>query len=293
MIKIGFLGPSGSFSEQATIQFKEIYTSYFSLSEELTFYPQNSITDSLLCVSEKSLDMCIVPIENLVEGAVNSTLDVLADKDNLFINCDFPVKISECLLAKNKSKNNIKNIFSHPQGIGQCARYIAKNFSDSTITFTNSTSEAANLASKSEDGIAAIASKLCAEKYNLEILESDIQDVKNNFTRFVCVSRDINLNNNFNNNKENFIFKSSIVFSTENNPGCLYKILSIFDIWNINLTKIESRPSKTSLGEYIFFADCEHDFCSKDLEDALKMVQRKTSFFRSLGCFPSFKTDSI
>jgi prephenate dehydratase len=286
MKKIGFLGPVGTYSEEAALNFSELYEKNTAINkEDLLLHPCSTIAGSLLSVANSELDMCVVPIENLIEGPVNSTLDILAQESSLYINCDFKVKIENYLLALTDNPSEITTIISHPQPIGQCSQFINQNFPNCKILYSNSTSEAAKQVKNSDGTLAAIASPRAAKQYNLNVLRENIQDIELNYTRFICASRELNV---FNKNLDKNLYKTSIVFSTQNKPGSLYKILSIFDLWDINLTKIESRPSKTTLGEYIFFVDVEGSVENSNVSDALKIIKRKTSFLKLLGSFPSY-----
>ncbi|MFA6308756.1 MAG: prephenate dehydratase [Clostridia bacterium] len=276
MMKIGFLGPRGTFSEEALRKYTERLKEY-----EVCEY--TTIPDLIMAVENKEIDEAIAPIENSLEGGVNSTLDLLAAVEDILIKAEVAIDIRENLLAKKGTKTeDIRMILSHPQPIGQCRQYINDNFPDATIKIVYSTAGAAEEVASSKENCAAIGAALAAEVYGLEILAAGIQDGFNNTTRFVVISH--------NDSGPTGNDKTSIVFSTEDKPGSLYSILDIFNLWDINMTKIESRPAKNQLGRYIFFVDIEGHIEDDNIRDALTMIQRKTSFYRFLGSYPMYVT---
>lgn len=294
MHKIGFLGPKGTFSQEAVeyymaklvekgVNNKEVFNSH-----NIKECPFNSIRDIFFALQNDDIDEAIVPIENSIEGAVNETLDLLATDLTLIIKGDFTIPIRQNLLVRGNTKlGNIKYILSHPQPIGQCKDFIYENLPRAEIKLIYSTAGAAEIVAKGEYGLqaAAIGSFIAAKEYGLKILMENIQDKENNFTRFVIISKEaVHLELIAENLGK---YKTSVVFSTENKPGSLYRILEIFNLWDINMTRIESRPAKKQLGQYIFFVDIEGNTRDNDVRDALTMVKRKTSFFKLLGSYPS------
>ncbi|HOJ12297.1 MAG TPA: prephenate dehydratase [Clostridiales bacterium] len=244
----------------------------------------NNIGDMLAAIKQGYIHEAVVPIENSLEGPVNETLDLMASDMDLKIKGEVIIPIRQNLLVrKGTCINDIKYILSHPQPVGQCRDYIFKNFPEAEIKLVYSTAGAAEMVSKDEYGFtaAAIGSLTAADVYGLEILAKNIQDGENNFTRFVIIAGE--------DSGKTGDDKTSLVFSTENKPGSLYRILEIFNLWDINMTKIESRPAKKQLGQYIFFVDIEGHREDEDVKDALIMVKRKTSYFKLLGSYPVFK----
>lgn len=275
MIAVGYLGPSGTFSEQAAL-------SYFNSSKEYEFISFPTIQHLLQAVEKGEVIKGVVPIENSIEGAVNTTVDMLAFDVDLKIQAEVVIPIRHYLLGfKEYTMDMIKQVLSHTQAIGQCRNYLHTNIPKADIVFTSSTAEAAREVSVNKAPRVAIGTLLAAKKYGLSVLDSDIQDQKQNETRFVVVGKD--------EGKKGDKCKTSLVFSTENKPGDLYRILNIFSLWDINMTKITSRPSKRKLGEYVFFIDIEGHKLEEDMKDALMMIQRKTSFFKLLGSYEIFE----
>jgi prephenate dehydratase len=273
MLKIGFLGPKGTFSHEAM----EKYTAL----RRYTSYDYNNIPDMFNAIKRQDIDEAIVPIENSIEGAVNATMDMLASEEDLKIKGELVVPIKQNLLVKKCTGfKDIRCILSHPQPIGQCRKYINSNFAGVEIKYVYSTAGAAEEVARGGIGLAAIASLKAAEVYELEVLARNIQDADNNFTRFIVIAKS--------DSERTGNDKTSIVFSTENRPGSLYRVLDIFNLWDINMTRIESRPAKEQLGMYIFFVDIIGHRDDDDIRDALAMVKRKTSFFKFLGSYPAF-----
>ncbi len=263
-MKIGCLGPEASFSYQAA---KEL----FPTDEIITC---NSIITVFDLVEEGEVEKGVVPLENSTGGSVSITLDELISK-NVFINSDYYIKIEHTLLSNYKLED-IKQIFSHPQAFAQCKDWLKKNARDKELIEYSSTSKAAEKASQT-DFAAAIASKLAGEKFGLEVLEEAINDKGKNETRFIIFSKIENASLN----KE----KTSLIFGTKNEPGSLFKILECFKNENINLTKLESRPSTTKEWDYLFFVDFEGNLSNENIKKAIEEVRSNTSEVKILGSY--------
>lgn len=274
MLKIGFLGPKGTFSHEALLKYKEGNT-YSAVDF-------SSIQELLQAVQSNDVDEAIVPIENSIEGAVNATLDIMAFDVDLLIKSELVIPIRENLLVKKgTSFGEIKHVLSHPQPLGQCRNFLSTSLSGAVIRATYSTAGAAEEVASGNGDSAAIGSLAAAEVYGLEIIKKDIQDSEKNYTRFVVVShKDADKTGHD---------KTSIVFSTDDKPGSLYRVLDIFNLWDINMSRIESRPAKNQLGRYIFFVDIHGHREDDDIKDALTMIKRKSSFFKFLGSYPNWE----
>ena len=266
-MKIGYLGPEGTFSQLAAKK-------YASGADVLVQYP--SIAELAIAANNNHVDAAVLPIENSLEGGVNTTLDFLAFDCDLIICAEILLKISQSILSNSET---VTKIYSHPQPIGQCGRYISQNYGSVSIVFTASTAQAAQLAAK-EEGAAAIGSDALADIYGLKVVARGIEDVRTNTTRFVFVLK--------NSAPARGADKTSIVFSVSDKPGALYKMLSIFDIFEINMVKIESRPAKTALGAYVFFVDINGSVEDERVCKALELIKYKSTFFKNLG---SYKED--
>jgi prephenate dehydratase len=271
MLKIGYLGPAGTFSHEAVKK--------YAGDKPYTAAEYSSISELLLAVQNNELDEAVVPMENSIEGAVNATIDMMAFEVNLMIKAELIIPVKEHLLAKKgTSLKDVRYVLSHPQPIGQCRRFLTENLPDAKTIPVLSTAAAAKQVSESGFGYAAIGSEAAAEAYDLEILQDNIQDMQDNCTRFIVASHT--------DSKRTGNDRTSIVFSTDDKPGSLYRILDIFNLWDINMSRIESRPAKSMLGRYIFFVDLIGHRDDEDLKEALIMVKRKTSFYKFLGSYP-------
>jgi prephenate dehydratase len=269
-MKIAYLGPQGSFSYEAA---KKVYD-----KEQFLAYP--SIIDCLQVVENAEVSAAVVPIENSTEGAVTETLDYLFHRSKLKVVTELVMKVNQQFLIHPQNKDKqIERILSHSQAIAQSREFLHQNYPQTPICHTPSTANAAEyLANHSVQKFAAIGSKLLAQMYNLFVLHQDIQDVKTNRTRFWVLGQKV---------PHQFVvseFKSSLAFTMPKNiPGILNSALAVFAKRNINLTKIESRPLKTVLGEYFFWLDCADVSSEKLFEDALEELKLLGEKIRFLG----------
>lgn len=267
---LGYLGPSGTFSQQAAIEWSQG-------NEETREY--STIYSAILAVENGDIDRAIVPIENSIDGSINTTLDTLAFDTDLYITGEYILHISENLMVKKGTKKeDIKIITSHPQPIGQCSRLLSHEFADVKIEFTDSTASAAKRVSESDGTVACIGSPNSAELYGLDILCPDCGDEANNSTRFVIIEK----------NPAKTVSehdKTSVVFAVDNKPGSLYSAIELLAGSNINMTKIESRPMKDKLGKYVFFIDIDGNIDDASIYFALDKLRRHTYFYKFLGSY--------
>jgi len=271
--KIALLGPTGTLTEEALRKSLDL------ANKELVFY--NSIQEVIAAVEKREADKGFVAIENSIEGSVNPTLDMLAFETNLLIEQEFVCGIAQNLIApKNLKKADIQAIISHPQASAQCRLYLMREFAGVPILAANSTAEAARLvASEPEKKMAAIGTALAAKLYGLKIMAKNIQDFADNQTRFVLLGNQISARTGYD--------KTSIVcFIYEDKPGSLLQILQEFAYRYINLTKIQSRPTRKALGEYCFFVDMEGHIEDQPVAEALKCLKCKLRKVKVLGSYP-------
>lgn len=267
---LGYLGPVGSFSHLAALNFSQG-------ADELKEY--KTIFAAIKAVDDGEIERCIVPIENSIEGCINTTLDMLAFDVDLYITGEYVLHISQNLMVrKGTKKEDITVITSHPQAIGQCAGLIAREFPNADIEFADATSAAAKRVSEEGGNVACIASPNSAALYDLEVLYADCGDDKNNSTRFVILEKKPCMTVTGHD-------KSSIAFTTEDKPGSLYKALELFVKENINLKKIESRPMKNELGKYMFFIDIDGNIDNATIYFALDKLRSNTTFYKFLGSY--------
>ena len=221
-----------------------------------------------------------MPIENSIEGPVGITLDSLAHKFDLKIFKEIIIPINQNLIVNPGCRmEDIEDVYSHAQAIAQCQEFITKNRIQPHYAVSTARASKDIIGHKNK---AAIGNKIAAELYNLEILKANIQDTDNNETRFVVVS---NKDHEPTGND-----KTSIIFSIyEDRPGGLYNVLGFFQKNNINLTKIESRPSKKGLGKYLFFVDFIGHIQDDVVQNILNEIGNHTYFLKVLGSYPEFK----
>lgn len=249
----------------------------YTNGKDYTEIKAKTITEAIMLLINDEVDECIVPLENSIKGTVLETLDLLIEEKNLNIVHEEILDIQHCLLSNKKyNKEEIEKIFSHIQALGQCKKYIHNNIKNCELIEVESTAKGAEMVKNIEKS-ACIANKMCAEIYGLQVIEENIQDRTNNQTRFIVLSKKIE------NKKGNT--KISLAFSTVNSPGALYKILGLFNIFDVNLTKIESRPAQTGLGEYWFWVDLEGNIQDEKIKSLLDIIKDKCSYFRILGMY--------
>ena len=270
--KLYFLGPKGSYTQSAS----EKFSSYINIEELVSV---DSIYEISQILKEGNLNEygAIIPIENSIEGIVRESQDNLADlaKVGYRIQAETCLDIEHSLVSFGK-KEEIKTIISHPQALAQCRNYIFKNWGNNIdLIPTLSTSNAVLTLKNTDPTIAAIASEFCAKTYNVPIQDSKINDEKNNKTRFVLLTK-FNPKNNFQN-------KTSIVFSTENIPGALNKVLTILEKYGLNMSYIDSRPSRKELGEYVFYIDFAGHIEDLAVKNALEEIQPFIKMFEILS----------
>ena len=273
MSSVGYLGPRGTFSDEA------LEASLSSAFDDKV--PYASIPDVLYAVQNGEVDSGLVPIENSIEGSVNVTLDTLAFETDLMIEREVVLPVSHCLVVRpGVTREQIVGIVSHPQPTAQCRGFLSRWFTDVPITATISTADAARVVSESDEPLAAIANRLAAEIYALEVLDCDLEDYPGNTTRFVLVGKD--------RPERTGKDKTSIAcFIQANRPGSLLEILQEFAGRGINLSKIESRPTKKVLGEYYFFMDIEGHIDDPEVKAAIGSLVVKLRELKLLGSYPA------
>ncbi|MGQ4875105.1 MAG: prephenate dehydratase [Promethearchaeia archaeon] len=273
IIRVGFLGPEGSFTHQAALNF-------FSKSGT-EFSAEKSISEIFDKIEKEILDFGVVPIENSLQGTVRETLDNLIEK-NLIIYGETELRITQNLLAlESSSIDKIKSIYSHPQAFAQTRSWIKANIPLAKLINTSSTSEAAKIVRElNDESNAAIGPLIAGKIYGLKVLNTRIEDYPDNFTRFLVISK-----------KENELkgdkVKTSIVYVTKHVPGALYRVLKLFAEGNINLTKIESRPRRKGRWEYIFLMDFEGDREDPKIIDVLNKMNELVIWYKILGTYSS------
>ncbi len=282
--KVSFLGPEGTFTEEALIKFysKTLNKPESILSRFIEKMPLPTISDVIKSIDRGEANQGVVPIENSIEGSVNLTQDMLTFESEAKIIAEIIMPIKHHLIAKSNVKlKQIKKIISHPHATAQCRVFLSQKFPDVEIIAANSTAEAVKKLKENDKDSAAIGTKIAAQLYGLEVILSDIEDNKDNKTRFVVVGNYIE--------KRCGKDKTSIVcFLKKDKPGSLYNILKEFAQRNINLTRLESRPAKKDLGDYVFMIDMEGHVHDKIIYEALESLRSKVYLVKLLGSYPAW-----
>ena len=273
--KIGYLGPVGTFTEQAVYSQPDL--------ARMEHRPLGSIFDVLGAVESREVDLGLVAIENMIEGSVNATLDALAFDTELFIQREVIIDVNLNLLVQPGVRiEDVERVRSHPVAYAQCRGHLAERLPGAVFELANSTADAARrLAESDERTVAAVAPLRSAEVYGLEVAASDIADRADNKTRFVLVGVD-GIAPPTGHDKT-----SLVVYQQSDVPGSLLGILQEFAARAINLTSLQSRPTKANLGQYCFLLDCEGHIADEVVADALRNLSIKTARVKCLGSYPS------
>jgi len=271
---VSYLGPPGTFTEEALQKWRGLKF------EETIPFP--TVEEAILAVEDNVADKAVVPIENSIEGSVNATLDSLAFETEVLIQAEKVCGVKHYLLARGGiNLEEVKKVISHPQAAAQCRRHLVELLPGVEVEAANSTSEAAMRAAESGEPVAALGSMLAAELYGLAMLREGMEDHPDNRTRFVLLGKD--------RMPPTGRDKTSMVcFIFQDRPGMLLQILQEFAFRYVNLTKIESRPTKEVLGEYCFFIDCEGHEDEEVLASALKCLECKLPRVKLLGSYPAY-----
>jgi len=266
-IKVAYLGPEATFSHIAALN-------YFGTSAELV--PVETIVDVFEEVSSERVNFGVVPIENSIEGVVATTLDAIYEY-GLKVCGEIYESISHHLMNQTGRIEDIKKVLSHPQAIAQCRKWLRKKLPSVPIETVPSTALAAKWAAVDES-VGAIASLVAAKLYHLQIVAKNIEDIKGNSTRFWIIGKtEVEPTGND---------KTSLLFSVADRPGALFDVLKCFAVRKINLTKIESRPSKDEPWKYVFFLDCEGHIKDEKIQSCLEEMQNYCLQVIWLGSYP-------
>ena len=268
--KIAYLGPPGTYSEQAAKQWNNV--------DELL--PVESIPAVAKSVEEGESYQGVVPIENSIEGGVTFTLDLLIHDSTLSICGEVIVPINHYLMAQKEiDLENITTVFSHPQSLGQCRQFLLNNIPQATLMASLSNAKAVEEMLDSTPNSAAISSERSANLYGAVVLQKNVEDNPNNETRFVILSQD--------DHEKTSNDKTSLCFEFDgDSPGILSESLTEFAARNINLVKIESRPNKRRLGRYVFLVDIDGHRRTVEVKQALDSLQKKVSMLKIFGSYP-------
>jgi prephenate dehydratase len=269
--RVAFLGPEGTFAAEAADR----------VAPRVGREPLATIDEVVEAVRVGQAAVGVVPIENSIEGSVNLTLDALAfGLPGVYIRGEVTLPISMNLLAPPGTRlEDITTVRSQPHALAQCRRWLATNLPGVTLDAATSTAEAARQVAEVPDGVAALGTHGAAQRYGLAVIAAGIQDHQGNTTRFVVLGRRMAALSSADKT-------SLVVFFGEDRPGLLLRILNEFALRGINLTKIESRPTKQQLGEYCIFIDCAGHVADARVGEALRSVHRHVADLRVLGSYP-------
>ena len=265
-LRIGYLGPGGSFSHTAAM---------LKFGQSVEYEPLTDITSIFEEVSKSHCDLGLVPVENSMGGGVIETLDALIDSD-VKICAEVLMAIHQNLLA-NCPLEQIEVVYSKPEVFAQCRKWLSSTFKGAQTVAVASTAKAAQMAAN-EPKAAAIGSRIAAELYGLKVICENVEDNANNVTRFLIISKE--------DAKRTGEDKTAILFSTAHKAGALADVLDIFKKYSINLTNIESRPNKKRQREYYFFMDFLGHRTDKKIQDALEESRKCCLQLSILGSFP-------
>jgi prephenate dehydratase len=275
-VRISYLGPPGTFSEDALRAAVG--------GEEIEAIPSASVYDAIVALREGDADRALVPFENSVEGAVTATLDTLAfDADGLTLVGEYDLPIRHCLMARDEIPiERIEVVLSHPQASAQCARFIRESLPQAEVRAAPSTAEAIRTVVESDQPWAALGAESGARLYGAAVLRAGVEDEADNITRFVWVAREGTRPSG------SGPWRTSLVFSElgEDHPGALVEALQVFSSREVNLTRIESRPLRRGLGRYQFFLDIEGAVDDQRLAEAIEDLRSKAESVRVLGSWP-------
>lgn len=280
-VSIAHLGPRGTYSEQAALAYQSWLATQGQNDTNLQAFP--SILQAIQAAAWDEVEVVIVPIENSIEGTVAVTLDALWQLDTLRIQQALVLPIRHTLITQAEQPAAIQTIYSHPQALGQCQQWIARHCPAATLIPTRSTTESLEHLEDSPT-TAAIASEWAARLYQLPILARSINDQPDNCTKFWILSKTDSQQGHY----------TSLGFSLPvNAPGSLLRPLEIFADANINLSRIESRPTKRSLGEYLFFLDLEASLDADHTQKALQALKDCTETLKLFGSYTVIPASAI
>jgi chorismate mutase/prephenate dehydratase len=265
---VAFLGPEGTYSQEAALK-------HFGGAVPLAACA--SIDEAFRRAETRAAGYAVVPVENSTEGAVGRTLDLLLATPARVCG-EVMLPIRQCLMSRRGGIGAIRKVYSHTQSLAQCQRWLARNLSQAEQVAVVSNAEGARLAAK-ERGTGAIASRTAAELYGLELLARNIEDESNNTTRFLVMGAEDAAPSG----KD----KTSLILATRNVPGAIHELLSPLAMNKVSMTRLESRPARTGLWEYVFYVDLEGHASDVNVARALGEIEGKASLFKNLGSYPA------
>jgi prephenate dehydratase len=278
-MKVSYLGPEGSYTHHAVIEL---------FQNKADLVPCSTVTNAIHDLAVGLVDKAVVPVENSIAGGVAETIEAIQRQENIYVANEYILPITHCLLGSESvvsDLSTINKLRSHHMSLGQCMDYIAKNLANAEIIPSSSNSAAAKdlsqriLAGEDCSRHVVIASKLCAETYKLKVITENINDSSINETRFWILSKNIA---NYNPAAKN---KTTILFQTKDEPGSLQVVLRLFAVNNVNLSRIESRPAKKNIGEYLFLVDINLHRDDDKFDDLMRQMKQHLTYYKWLGSY--------
>lgn len=267
-IKVGYQGVKGSFSEEAMIEF-------FGDNQDAVNYEK--FEDVFIGLEKDEIDYGILPFENSCTGAITAVYDLLS-KYGFYIVGEECIKIKQNVVGiKGAKLEDIEEVYSHPQGFEQSKIFLKDHEDLKLIYFYNTAISAKHVSDLNDKSKAAIASTRAAKIYGLDVIQKEINDNESNNTKFVIISKKLEISEDCN--------KMTVTFSLDNKAGTLYNLLGYFAKNQINMVKIESRPSKSHLWEYVLYVDFEGNINDENVKSAISIIEGKCKYFKLLGCY--------
>jgi chorismate mutase/prephenate dehydratase len=267
-MSVAYLGPAGTYSEEAARR-------HFGSS--VPFLPCASIDEVFRHIEAGTTGYAVVPVENSTEGAIGRTLDLL-NTTSAKICGEVLLPVHQCLMSRAQRYADIRKVYSHPQSLAQCQRWLARHLPDAERVPVVSNAEAAHLAGK-ERSSAALAGKAAAALYRLPLLARNVEDEPNNTTRFLVLGG--------HDASRSGADKTSLILATRNVPGAIHELLTPLADNRVSMTKLESRPARTGLWEYLFYVDIEGHRSDPRVDKALTELEAKASYLKNLGSYPA------
>ena len=269
---VGYQGVPGSFSNEAMLK-------YFNNIKENKSYEK--FEDVFKAVESGEIEYGILPVENSSTGGIGTVEDLL-NQYNLYIVGEECIRINQNLVGvKGATVDDIKDVYSHPQGFEQSTKFFDKHKDYNLIPYSNTAISAKLVSDLNDKSKAAIASERAAKLYDLNIIKKDVNDLKNNYTRFIVIGRDLECDETCD--------KVSILFSIEDSCGGLYTVIRDIKEFGLNMSKIESRPNRNNPWNYIFFVDFDGNLFDENIKKAINTIARSSKYFKLLGCYRDVK----
>ena len=269
---VGYQGVAGSFGNEAMLK-------YFKNIKEAKSYEK--FEEVFKAVESGEIEYGILPVENSSTGGIGTVEDLLKEY-NLYIVGEECIKISQNLVGiKGATVDDIKEVYSHPQGFEQSTKFFDKHKNYNLIPYSNTAISAKLVSDLKDKSKAAIASERAAKLYDLKIIKKDVNDLKNNYTRFIVIGRDLECDETCD--------RVSILFSVEDTSGGLYNLIRDIKEFGLNMSKIESRPNRNNPWNYIFFVDFDGNLFDENIKQAVNVIARNSKYFKLLGCYRDIK----